>query len=720
MRIFTKSQKALDAQKGVMEFLLINHPLDCPICDQGGECDLQDLAMGFGKSVSRFAENKRVVADKNLGPLIATDMTRCIHCTRCVRFGQEIAGIMELGATGRGEHMEIGTFVEKGVSSELSGNMIDLCPVGALTSKPYRYTGRPWENTQVAAISPHDCVGSNLMVEVRRDRVMRVLPRENEDINETWISDRDRFSYTAVSHEGRLMSPQIKQGSTWREVDWQTALTYAVEGLKQVKDNSGSDQLGTLASPSATLEELYLLQKLMRGLGSDNIDHRLRQIDFRHQDVAAPFPWLGQSITDLESLDAALLIGSDVRTDQPMIAHRLRKAANKGAKLMFVNPLAYACNFPVEEQLITTPVGMVRSLVAIAKALLDITGSSAPDGFAQALENAAVNDNHLAIANHLRNSENASVLIGTQAISQRELSDLVSLASLIAGLSEARFGFLSEGANAAGAWIAGAVPHRGPAAAQVDGGKSAYQMISDGLRGFVLLNIEPEFDCADPALAVRAMNDADFVVCLTPFVTDTMRDYADVLLPISVFAETPGTFVNAEGRWQSFGQVVSPREDVRPGWKVLRVLGNLFELDGFEYVTADEIRAEVHESASSLQPSARVPWHGLSSTAGLNGTLTRIGYLPMYAIDNLVRRSQPLQNTDDAGQSAIYVNQLTADAAGLTEGESATARQGEFSVNLSVVVDDAVPEQCVLVPLGLTGTEYLSQGYGAIELAKSG
>ncbi|NNF96652.1 MAG: NADH-quinone oxidoreductase subunit NuoG, partial [Halobacteria archaeon] len=442
MRVFTRSPLALEAQKSVMEFLLINHPLDCPICDQGGECDLQDLAVGYGKDISRFDEKKRVVADKNIGPLIATEMTRCIHCTRCVRFGQEIAGIMELGATGRGENVRIGTYVERAVNSEMSGNVIDLCPVGALTSKPYRYTGRPWENTDNPSIAPHDCIGSNIDLDVLRNRVMRVVPRENEALNEMWLSDRDRFSYSGIYSEERALRPQIKQGDDWKEVEWETALAYALEGLKTVRNQKGAEQLGALASPSASLEEHYLLQKLMRGIGCNNIDHRLRQQDFSDQDIAPLYPALGQGIADLQDLDAALLIGSWIRKDQPIAAHRLRKAVLRGARIMAVNALDYEFNFPLTESLVSAPAEMSANLAAIIKALLSLSGKSAPEGLVSLLENVTVQDSHREVAQHLFNADKASILMGIQAMNQPEFATLRALANVIADLAGAKFGYL--------------------------------------------------------------------------------------------------------------------------------------------------------------------------------------------------------------------------------------------------------------------------------------
>ena len=720
MRVFTRSPMALEAQKSIMEFLLINHPLDCPICDQGGECDLQDLAMGYGKDVSRFAEKKRVVPDKNIGPLIATEMTRCIHCTRCVRFGQEIAGIMELGATGRGEHMRIGTYVEHAVNSEMSGNVIDLCPVGALTSKPYRYTGRPWENNHKPGIAPHDCLGSNINLDVRRNQVMRIVPRENEALNEVWLSDRDRFSYTGIYSEDRVLRPMIKQGDVWKEVVWETALAYAVEGLKTVRDQTGSEQIGALVSPSASLEEHYLLQKLLRGIGSNNIDHRLRQQDFSDQDIAPLYPALGQDVAELQDLDAALLIGSWLRKDQPIAAHRLRKAALRGARIMTVNALDYEFTFPLTENLVSAPAQMPTHLAAVLKALMNLTGKAAPSGFADLGANVTVEDAHQQIAQHLLNADRASVLLGNQAMHQPEFASLRALANVIAELAGAKLGYLSDGANAAGACLAGSLPHRGVAGESLSNpGKHAASMINEGMGAYVLLGMEPEFDCANGGRALSAVTDADFVICLTPFVTDTMREYADVILPVGVFAETAGTFVNATGQWQSFQGAVQPLEESRPAWKVLRVLGNLFELDGFDYVSVDEVRAEVEVAAGLTSVATTSEWRCPSSLTSASNGLMRVGYLPMYAIDPLVRRSKPLQATQDAITAAAYINSKTALEQGLAANAVVQVVQGEYRGQLAVVLDEGVPDQCVFIPAGVVGNQSLGDAYGSIELQQA-
>ena len=718
MKVFTRSERALEAQKSVMEFLLINHPLDCPICDQGGECDLQDIAMGYGKDVSRFSEKKRVVPSKNIGPLIATDMTRCIHCTRCVRFGQEVGGIMELGATGRGEDTRIGTYMERAVSSEMSGNVIDLCPVGALTSKPYRYRGRPWENQQRDSIAAHDCVGSNLDIEVRRNTVMRVLPKENEAINECWLSDRDRFSYTGLYHEQRATHALIKQGEQWKQVDWQIALNYAVEGIKTVQQRDGNDQLGALASPSATLEELYLLQKLARSLGSHNVDHRLRQLDFRAQEQMPVYPSLGTGIAELERIDAGLLIGSCIRKDQPIIAHRLRKAALKGANVMSVNAIDYDVNFPLAESIVAAPGDMPWVLAAIAKALLTLTGEAAPQELSGKLENIESHDDHLAIAKHLQSADKAVVLLGTQGMGQNEYSDLQALGELIARLSGACFGLLSDGGNAAGAWLAGAVPHRLPGGEAVaDPGRHAGDMLVQPPKAMFLLNVEPALDTAYGATAVRAMQESDFVVCLSPFIDEDLKAIADVILPITPFTEMSGTCVNAEGQWQSFAAAVNPLEEAKPAWKVLRVLGNLFELDGFDQVTSEEVRDELRDQIGSSTDNTG-QWHAPSLDSHTSG-LQRIGHLPIYAVDSLVRRARPLQDTADAIATAAYMSEQTARDAGVIDADRVLVRQDGIEARLPLVIDEAVPANCVLVPYGMPGSEKLGRAYGPIELQQA-
>ena len=719
MRVFTRSGLARDAQKSVMEFLLINHPLDCPICDQGGECPLQDLAVGYGKDVSRYSDKKRVVHDKDIGPLITTEMTRCIHCTRCVRFGQEIAGIMEIGATGRGEHMEIGTFIERSMDSELSGNVIDLCPVGALTSKPYRFTARAWELISHDSISPHDCVGSNLNVQTRGNKVMRVLPRDNEAINECWLSDRDRYSYEALNSADRLQAPMIRAGGRWTTVDWNTALEFTVAGLNSVIDKYGADQFGALAAPTSTLEEFYLLQKLVRALGSSNVDHRLRQADFTDDDAMPLYPGLGQSIENLEKLQAVLLVGTNVRKDQPMLAHRLRKAQLKGAHVMVINPVDYAFTYRLSQKVITDPADMVPSLAGVAKALADVEGPKS-GGVPRWLSELKPSETERQIAELLASKERTAVILGNLAASHEHAAQLRALAALVANFASAAFGQLSE-ANSVAAWLAGCIPHRGPNGVAVSAGQDAHTMISEPLKAYVLLGVEPEFDCLDGQRARQAMAAAEFVVMLTPFkptpaTTDAM-DYADVLLPLAPFTETAGTFVNCEGRWQSFAGAVQPLADTRPGWKILRVLGNLLDQPGFEYVSVEDVRSEIDKPDTSQAESK-----SLSVPANINGAhdgLYRIVETPTYVVDSLVRRAPALQATADNPPPAARMNAAQATALGLADAQQVVIRVGDGSATLDLVIDPRVADRCVLVPAGYPQTVPLG-AHGEATVGKAG
>ena len=711
MKVFTRSEKARDAQKGTMEFLLINHPLDCPICDQGGECELQDLSVGYGKGISRYREAKRIVADKDIGPLISTDMTRCIHCTRCVRFGQEVAGVMEFGGIGRGEHMEIRTFLDRSVDSELSGNVIDLCPVGALTSKPFRYSARPWELASRPSVSLHDCVGANLDIQNRRGRVMRALPRENEAVNECWLADRDRFSYEAVNSDERLQVPMIRRDGQWQEVDWQTALDFTVVGLRKVIETHGASQFGALATPSSTSEEFYLLQKLTRGLGSGNVDHRLRQTDFRDDAQAPAFPWLGQSLTDLERLKAVLLVGANPRKDQPLVNLRLRKSQLKGATVMAVNPLDVEFNYRLGPKVITDPVGMVSALAGIALALAGLQKADVPAELRLLVVGRRPTDTEQAIAEVLFRSENPAVLLGSFAATHPRAATLRALAELVADLCSAKLGHLPE-ANSAGAWIAGCVPHRGTLA-----GKHAHAMLREPLKGYLLLGVEPELDCLDAAAARTAMEAAEFVAMLTAFRPSIYKsgavEYADVWLPLAPFTETAGTHVNAEGRFQSFDEAVTALGQSRPGWKILRMLGTQLGLPGFGYDRIEDVRADI---ALPPTPSARLRvWSLPSETipAPARGQWQRIVEVPMYRVDALVRRAPSLQNTADNPPAAARLNPVEAGKLGLTDGDSVSVALGVGVAQLPLVVDVRVPDGCVLIPCGWPETAAL----GALGLA---
>ena len=642
MKIFTDSPRAIGAQRATMEFLLINHPLDCPICDQGGECELQDLAVGFGRDVSRFSERKRSVLDENLGPLIATDMTRCIHCTRCIRFTEEIAGIQELGMIGRGEQMKVRTYIESTVHHELSGNVIDLCPVGALVSKPYRFSARAWEMASVPLIAPHDGTGTNLFGHVLRGRLMRVVSRENEAINETWIADRDRFSYEGVYSPDRLEHPMIRSGAGWVETDWETALGKAAEGLR-----AAAPELGVLASPSGTLEELYLAGRIARGLGSGNIDCRLRQRDFRDQQADPLFPGLGMRIADIDSLQGLLVIGSNLRRELPLLAHRVRKAARRGARVAFVNPATFSYHFPVAAYLESAPASQAADLAAILRALEEASGAAVPEHLRAVVGQAQVADAHRAVAAALASGERRAVWLGALALRHPRFADLRALAAAIASASGATLGVLAEGANAAGACLAGAVPHReaGGKAAKA-AGLTAADMLGRPLKGYLLLGgVEPWVDA--PEGAAHALGQAQHVVAVTPFASETLRRAAHVLLPMGTFAETSGTYVNLEGLWQSQTGAALPVGESRPGWKILRVLGNLLALRGFDYTSSEHVRDELARTCGESTAYTAPAYAGRHEVGSSGSGAGRPGVtdVPMYQIDALVRRAPSLQRT---------------------------------------------------------------------------
>jgi NADH-quinone oxidoreductase subunit G len=699
MKVQTRSAKAVGAQKGVMELLLINHPLDCPVCDQGGECELQDLAVGYGGDVSRYQEAKRIVKDKDIGPLIATEMTRCIHCMRCVRFGDELAGIMELGATGRGEHTRVGLYVEQSVDSELSGNMIDLCPVGALTSKPFRYSARAWELNDRPAVSPHDCVGANLHVQVRRNKVLRVLPRENEEINEVWLADRDRFSYEAVNSAERLLKPMIRSGGQWRETDWNTALKAAVDGMQKVIARHGAAQVSALAAPTATLEEFYLLQKLVRALGSGHVDHRLRQRDFRDDPDMPRFPYLGLPIRKLETVDAALLVGSNIRKDQPLLGLKLRKAFLHGASIYALNPVDYAFTFNLKAKAIVDPAAMPASLARIARELATGKQQALPPEVA-ALAAGAVTETERAIAAGLAGAKSGVVLLGNSAQQHAQAANLRSLGDLIAELTGARLGLAAE-ANSAAGWLAGCLPQRAANAAPASTkGLSAADMLAQPRKGYLLFGVEPEFDCADGRQARTALEQAECVVAFSAF-KSSASDYAHVLLPIAPFTETDGTFVNGEGRFQSFDAAVTSAGDSRPGWKVLRVLGNLFGLGGFDYTTAGDVRAEIGQDVA---PSARLQTRRFAPPLPAGDGLQRISDVPLYRVDALVRRAASLQRTRDNIGAVACMNPKEAQRQGVGGKARVRVFGGGASVALDFLIDRRIPDGCVVIPAGYAET----------------
>ncbi|TCK18662.1 NADH dehydrogenase subunit G [Thiogranum longum] len=718
MKVWTQSDYARKAQRAVMEFLLINHPLDCPICDQGGECELQDVALEYGRGISRFTEKKRVVPEKNFGPLIASDMTRCIHCTRCVRFLEHVAGFKELGGLGRGENVEIGTCIQHNIESELSGNIIDVCPVGALTSRPFRFSARAWELEQTPSIAAHDCVGSNIYLHTRRGKLMRVVPRENEAINEVWATDRDRFAYQGINSEDRLGSPMVKRADGWQEVEWEEALHIAAQAITERVKEQGADQLGMLASPGATLEELALFNQLAEGLGVSSIDHRLRQTDFTGQAQQPVFPFLGQTIEELEQANAILVVGGNLRKDQPIIGHRIRKAAKAGASVMMINPVDYPVTYKLAHRSIVTPSHLVQSLSGVAAALLQSRKARAPEALQTIIEQTLPNDTEQAMAATLADADNATVLLGLDAAMHPAFSTLRAIAVLIGELSGAKIGFVSDGANSAGACLAGVLPHRSVGgAARESSGMDAGQMIAQPRKNYLLLNIEPEYDCANGAQALAAMQQAGFVVALTPYVTDSMRDYADVLLPVNVYAETSGTFVNVEGRWQSFVAASRAPGDSRPGWKVLRVLGNLLDLDGFDQVSSEQVRDALSQQVGEVELDNSA-FGDAATPPSAGGGLERIATLPMYAVDNIVRRAESLQLTPDGQVALLRLNPDDAAALSLAEGDRATVSEDGNSVTLEVVIDKRVAKGAAVAPQAIEATLALGAPSGTLQVKK--
>lgn len=704
MKVFTNSEKAVKAQKSVMEFLLINHPLDCPICDQGGECQLQDLAVGYGKSESRYKEEKRVVFHKNVGPLISMEeMTRCIHCTRCVRFGQEVAGVMELGMLNRGEHSEITTFVGQTVDSELSGNMIDLCPVGALTSKPFRYSARTWELARRKSVSPHDGLGANVIVQTKNQRVMRVLPLDNEAINECWLSDKDRFAYEGLNSDDRLTQPMLKQGGQWKAVDWTTALEYVANGLNEIKRDHGAEQIGALASPHSTLEELFLLQKLVRGIGSDNVDFRLRQSDFSAKPTGAP--WLGMPIADVSLLQRTLVVGAFLRKDHPLLAARLRQAGKKGAQLSVIGAGGEDLLMPAT-QLLGAPSQWLSLLSQVAVAVAAAQNVARPAG----TDGIEAGDVAKRIAESLASGERKAVFLGNAAVAHPQFSQLHALAQWVAQQTGATLGFLTEAANTVGGYIAGALPQ--------GNGLDAAAMLAQPRRAYVLLGAEPEFDTANPTQARAALDQADTVIVLAPFASRAALEYADVLLPTAPFTETSGTFVNCEGLPQSFSGVVRSLGDSRPAWKVLRVLGNLLKVSGFDYDTSEAVRNDVLAKPVAEHLSNATTAQTVAPAAAAAG-IERLADVPIYHADPIVRRAGSLQLTA-AARAAVRAS-LPADLfaqLGLANGDAVRVTQGQGSVVLPAVLDKSLASGVIRVPAATEASSKLGAMFGAVSVEK--
>ena len=707
MKVQTRSDRAIAAQKGVMEFLLINHPLDCPICDQGGECQLQDLAVGYGGSASHYREEKRVVFHKPMGPLIsAEEMSRCIHCTRCVRFGQEVAGVMELGMAGRGEHSEIMSFVGRSVDSELSGNMIDVCPVGALTSKPFRYSARTWELARRRSIAPHDSLGSNVVVQVKGDRVMRVVPLDNEAVNECWISDRDRFSYEGLNSAERLTEPMIRQNGAWQTVSWQTALEYAAHALSRVRDEHGGAAIGALGSGHSTVEESFLLGQLVRGLGSGNVDFRLRQLDASADAARAGVPWLGMSIEALAQSDRLLIVGSFLRKDHPLLAARIRAAVRRGARVAMLHGAAEDLLMPVAARHTAAPsqwpTALAEILVALlrARSLPALPGLAGIEPSAQAVQTAEL----------LASGQSVSILLGNAVAQHPEYAALLRVAQALADACGARLGVLTEAANTVGAWLAGAVPSAGAL--------DARGMVEQPRALYLLLNNEPTLDHAMPAAARAALAAAQSVIALSAFRSPELLELADCLLPITPFTETAGSFVNCEGRLQPFNGVVRPAGQARPGWKVLRVLGDLTGVAGVQFDSAEAVRAAALPAGWESRLNNRVAGNVSVSAAGAQPAFERLADVPLYFTDPLVRRADSLQQTRDARAPRARVNASTLQALGLAAGTRVKVEQSGQGVAghalLELELDNTLADRVVRIAAAHPSTAGLASLGGAV------
>ncbi|MDX1459645.1 MAG: NADH-quinone oxidoreductase subunit NuoG [Xanthomonadales bacterium] len=705
MKVYTQSRRAIDAQHAVMEFLLINHPLDCPICDQGGECELQDLAMGYGRSVSRFTERKRVVKDKNVGPLIHTDMTRCIHCTRCVRFLEEIAGTSEMGGTGRGDRMEIGTCIERSIDSELSGNIIDVCPVGALTNKPFRYSARAWELQARRSVAIHDGVGSQLHYHVRGGRIMRAVPAESESTNETWLSDRDRYSHFGLYSDDRATSPRLKRDGQWAEVGWDEALAAVRAALSEDQDDSGREGVGILMSPSRPSEEYFLARRLADGIGSVDVDVRMREQDFRDDTHRAGLAAFESRIAGIENSDALLIIGSNVRHEAPIIGHRVRKAWRAGARIAAINLVDWNDHFEASPRLVCAPQELAKELAGLARAVASRTEEAIPAELDSAMPKSKASDAYDAVAAMLAEGERAAILVGHGGMDHPEAALVRQLARWIASATGAALNLIPHGGNATGAQRYGALAQ----------GANVRAMLEDHRRVYVLWDIEPDFDIANPSLAARALEAADTVIAVTSFATSHLEDVADIILPLNAVAESDGSVVNLDGDARAFRAAAPPPGQCRPGWKILRRLGSELKLDGFDAVQLDDVQREM-ESASS--PECPQGYPKLKAAKPAKG-LYRIGEVPMYSEDALLRRAQALQKTAHADSAFVALSPDAAASLGLEDGETARVSQGDGEARLPVRVREEVPPGGAWLRSSTCTTRALGDSYGPIEVSRA-
>ena len=715
MKVYTRSRRAIDAQHAVMEFLLINHPLDCPICDQGGECELQDLAMGYGRSVSRFTERKRVIKDKNVGPLIQTDMTRCIHCTRCVRFLEEVAGTSEMGGTGRGDQLEIGTCIERSIDSEMSGNIIDLCPVGALTNKPFLFSARAWELRALPSIAAHDGLGSCLYYHSLRGKILRAVPAENEQINESWLSDRDRYSHFGLYSNDRVLAPRVRKNDQWHEVSWEEGLTAAAQALGSVTEKHGASALGILMSAGALTEEYFLAQRLARGLGCQNIDHRLREQDFRDDAAQPTAPVFQASVTELEQAGAILLVGSNIRHEAPILGHRVRKAWRAGASISALNPLDWNFHFETGQKIIAAPQHMVRELAAIAKAAAEATESDLPEYLASLSDKVVTSEVHGEIFRLLIEAELSVLVVGQLGMCHPDAACLRQLAAWIAHATNSRLNLLPHGGNPVGAWLAGAVPHRGPGGEVIEPGLNAREMLQQPRKGYLLWDFEPDFDTSNPSLAQQALGAAEKVVAVASFATKQLAELADVILPLAPWAESEGTVHNLNGEARQIRPAGRISGASKPGWKILRRLGAELGLDGFDQVDLDEIRQQMESALAGVATAEELS--ELTAKPAAKG-LYRVGEVPMYGLDALCRRGDALQQSTHADSAFVGINPADATALKLEDGKAATIDQGGESVELTVRVSNDVPQGAAWVRSSTCSSRELGDSIGLITVRR--
>jgi NADH-quinone oxidoreductase subunit G len=713
MKVYTQSRRAIDAQHGVMEFLLINHPLDCPICDQGGECELQDLAMGYGRSVSRFTERKRVVQDHDIGSLVQTDLTRCIQCTRCVRFLEEIAGTSELGMFGRGDRSEIGTCLSQGIDSELSGNVIDLCPVGALTNKPFRFSARAWELMARPSLAAHDGVGSSLWYHTRREQVLRAVPRDNEATNETWLSDRDRYSHFGLNYHDRVTEPMVKVDGKWQNVSWDEGIRAAAEALRNVVTAHGGSNLGVLMSASVPTEEYYLAQRLARGLDCPNIDHRLREQDFADDKARNRASAFQSPMAAIDNADVILLVGSNIRHEAPILGQRVRKAWRKGAKVAALNPVDWNFNFSLGNKVITAPQNMVSELAAIAKALANVTARDIPGSLQGALLNAEPGESHTEIAEMLNSEGNNMLILGQAAVAHQQASWLREISKWIADTSGAVLNVLPHGGNTTGAALAGALPCSGAGGSEADSGLNARQMLANAVKGYMLWDVEPEFDIANPTMAMEALTTAEAVVAVSTFASVSLKSIANVILPLAPLAESEGLFYTLDGQSCAVEAATQAAGQSRPGWKILRRLGAELELDGYSQVDhaalQEEMLAEIGQatfSATDVELNA----------ANADGDLYRVGEVAMYSVDGLCRRSEFLQQTVHAETAFVGLSPVDAGSRGLVEGRDMKVSQGNGHITVPLRICDELPFGAVWLKSATNVSCALGDSYGPISV----